>query len=167
MKAIKNELGVTVNDVVVSLCASSVRDWLKERDELPDEPLVAMVPVSVRTREQKGTFGNRISTMIVPIATNEADPRRRLLRTHELLLGAKERHRATPANLLTDATSFIPPAVASLAARTMMDVMGRTRPPLNLVISNVPGPRNPLYCAGARLRPTSPCRSWSTASGST
>ena len=56
-----------------------------------------------------------------------------------------------PANLLTDATSFIPPAVASLAARTTMEVMGRTRPPLNLVISNVPGPPMPLYFAGARL----------------
>ena len=156
VKAIKNEAGVTVNDVVVALCASAVRDWLKERDELPDEPLVAMVPVSVRTRQEKGTFGNRISMMIVPIATDEADPRRRLERTHELLLGAKARHNATPANLLTDATSFIPPAVASLAARTTMEVMGRTRPPLNLVISNVPGPRTPLYCAGAQLQANFP-----------
>ena len=56
-----------------------------------------------------------------------------------------------PADLLTDATSFIPPAVASLAARTTMEVMGRTRPPVNLVISNVPGPRNPLFLAGAKL----------------
>ena len=62
-----------------SRCApSAVRDWLLERDELPDEPLVAMVPVSVRTEEQAGTFGNRISTMIVPIPTNVADPRERL-----------------------------------------------------------------------------------------
>ena len=110
-----------------------------------------MVPVSVRTEEQMGTFGNRVSMMIVPIPTNEADPKRRLKRTHELLRGAKGRHQATPANLLTDATSFIPPAVASLAARTTMEVMGRTRPPLNVVISNVPGPRNPLFLAGAKL----------------
>jgi hypothetical protein len=89
--------------------------------------------------------------MIVPIATDEADPKRRLKRTHELLRGAKSRHQAVPANLLTDATSFIPPAVASLAARTTMEVMGRTRPPVNLVISNVPGPRTPLFMAGAKL----------------
>ena len=151
VKAIKNEAGVTVNDVVVSLCAGAVRDWLKERDELPRKPLVAMVPVSVRTDEEQGTFGNRISVMIVPIATDEADPAKRLRRTHELLRGAKERHKATPANLLTDATAFIPPAVASLAARATIEVMGRTRPPLNLVISNVPGPRSPLFCAGAKL----------------
>jgi diacylglycerol O-acyltransferase / wax synthase len=151
VKAIKNEAGVTVNDVVVAMSAGALRDWLKDRDELPKEPLVAMVPVSVRTDEQMGTFGNRVSMMIVPIATDEADPKRRLKRTHELLRGAKSRHQAVPANLLTDATSFIPPAVASLAARTTMEVMGRTRPPVNLVISNVPGPRTPLFMAGAKL----------------
>ena len=151
VKAIKNEAGVTVNDVVVAISAGALRDWLKDRDELPKEPLVAMVPVSVRTEEQMGTFGNRVSMMIVPIATDEADAKRRLKRTHELLRGAKGRHKAVPANLLTDATSFIPPAVASLAARTTMEVMGRTRPPVNLVISNVPGPRSPLFLAGAKL----------------
>ena len=151
VKRLKNELGITVNDVVVALCATAVRDWLLDRDELPKQPLVAMIPVSVRTAEQMGTFGNRISTMIVPIPTNVKDPRKRLLRTHEYLRSAKERHSALPADLLTDATSFIPPAVAARAARTTMDILGRTRPPLNLVISNVPGPRDPLYCAGALL----------------
>jgi WS/DGAT/MGAT family acyltransferase len=151
VKRIKNELGITVNDVVVAVCATAVRDWLLARDELPEEPLVAMIPVSVRTEEQAGTFGNRISTMIVPIPTNVEDPRERLMRAHEYLRGAKERHSALPADLLTDATSFIPPAVAARAARTTMDILGRTRPPVNLVISNVPGPREPLYCAGALL----------------
>jgi diacylglycerol O-acyltransferase len=156
VKAIKNAAGITVNDVVVALCASALREWLVERDELPQDPLVAMVPVSVRTAEQVGTFGNRVSMMIVPIATDEPDPRRRLVRTHELLLGAKERHQALPADLLTDATSFIPPAVMALAARTAMGVLGRTRPPLNVVISNVPGPREPLFCAGAKLEANYP-----------
>jgi WS/DGAT/MGAT family acyltransferase len=156
VKAIKNELGITVNDVVVTLCATAVRRWLVERDELPRTPLVALVPVSVRGPEQAGTFGNRISAMIVPIPTDVGDPRKRLLRAHELLKSAKANHAALPADLLTDATSFIPPAVAALAARTVIDVLGRTRPPLNLVISNVPGPRHPLYCAGARLETTFP-----------
>jgi WS/DGAT/MGAT family acyltransferase len=151
VKAIKDRVGVTVNDVVVALCAGALRSWLEERDELPRDPLVAMVPVSVRRAEEKGTFGNRISTMVVPIPTDEPDPAERLRRTHELLRSAKDRHRALPADLLTDATSFIPPAVMALAARTTVDVLGRTRPPLNLVISNVPGPREPLFCAGARL----------------
>jgi diacylglycerol O-acyltransferase / wax synthase len=156
VKAIKNSAGVTVNDVVVSICAGALREWLLERDALPDKPLVALVPVSVRSEQERGAFGNRVAAMIVPIATDEADPKRRLARTHELLRGAKERHRATPANLLTDATSFIPPALASLAARTTMQVLGRTRPPVNVVISNVPGPRNPLFLAGAKLEANYP-----------
>jgi diacylglycerol O-acyltransferase len=152
IKAIKNQAGVKVNDVVVAVCAGAVREWLLERGELPDEPLVAMVPVSVRGDDEVGTFGNRISTMIVPIPTDVADPKRRLERAHELLRSAKEHHAALPADLLTDASSFIPPAVGALAARTTVGILGRTRPPLNLVVSNVPGPRSPLYIAGARLQ---------------
>src|SRR5918999_3728936 len=156
VKALKKEMGITVNDVIVALCATAVRNWLIERDELPDEPLVAMIPVSVRTKEQRGTFGNRISMMVVPIPTDEPDPRTRLQRSHELLRSAKERHSALPAELLMNATSFIPPAVAALAARTTIQILGRTRPPLNLIISNVPGPREPLYCAGAQLQANYP-----------
>jgi diacylglycerol O-acyltransferase / wax synthase len=151
VKAIKNAAGVKVNDVVVAVCAGAVREFLLERDELPDEPLVAMVPVSVRAEDEQGTFGNRISTMIVPIPTDVADPVQRLERAHELLRSAKEHHAALPADLLTDASAFIPPAVAALAARTTVGILGRTRPPLNLVVSNVPGPRSPLFLAGARL----------------
>jgi diacylglycerol O-acyltransferase len=109
VKDVKNALGITVNDVVIGTCASALRAWLLERDELPDECLVAMVPVSVRTSEEAGTFGNRVSAMMVPIPTVEADPRRRLERTHEILRTAKERHRAVPAHLLQDATQFIRP----------------------------------------------------------
>jgi diacylglycerol O-acyltransferase / wax synthase len=151
VKAIKNELGITVNDVVVTICATAMRNWLLERDELPQEPLVAMVPVSVRSEEEVGTFGNRVSVMVVPIPTDVADPRKRLERAHEVLNVAKTRHRAVPANLLQDVTQFIPPAVYALATRTVMQVTGTLRPVLNLVISNVPGPAMPLYCAGARL----------------
>jgi diacylglycerol O-acyltransferase len=156
VKALKNEMGITVNDVVVALCTTALRNWLIERDELPDDPLVAMIPVSVRTEEQRGTFGNRISMMVVPIPTNEPDPRTRLLRTHDLLRSAKDRHSALPAELLMNATSFIPPAVAALAARSTVQILGRTRPPLNVIISNVPGPREPLYSAGAQLQANFP-----------
>ena len=151
VRQVRREFGTTVNDVVVTICAGAVRDWLLERDALPDDPLVAMIPMSVRKRDERGAWGNRISMMIVPIPTNEPDPATRLRRTHELLSSAKERHSALPASLLTDATAFIPPAVASLAARNAFDILSRTRPPLNLVISNVPGPRASLYCAGAEL----------------
>jgi WS/DGAT/MGAT family acyltransferase len=153
IKAIKAQASVTVNDTVVAICAGAMRTWLQERGELPDAPLVSMVPVSVRSREQMGTFGNRVSTMFVPIPTDEPDPRRRLQRAHEILSSAKQRHRALPADLLADASRFIPPALVARAARVTAEVLSSRRlaPPLNLVISNVPGPRDPLYCAGARL----------------
>jgi diacylglycerol O-acyltransferase len=151
IKAIKNELGITVNDVVVATCATAVREWLLERDALPDEPLVAMVPVSVRTPEETGTFGNRVSVMIVPVPTDEPDPRRRLMRAHEVLKVAKTRHKALPAGILQDATRFVPPALFTRAARVVAQVSAGVQPPLNFVISNVPGPRVPLYLDGARL----------------
>ncbi|HEX8073452.1 MAG TPA: wax ester/triacylglycerol synthase family O-acyltransferase [Thermoleophilaceae bacterium] len=155
VKAIKNELGITVNDVVIALCATVLRDWLLERDELPDEPLVAMVPVSVRTEEQRGTFGNRVSMMVAPIPTDVADTRERLMRAHEVLKVAKERHKAVPATILQDATQFIPPAVHARASRVVLGLQG-IRPPLNVIVSNVPGPREPLYCAGAQLQANYP-----------
>jgi diacylglycerol O-acyltransferase / wax synthase len=156
IKALKNELGITVNDVVVGLCAGALRAWLEQRDELPGMPLVAMIPTSVRTKSQKRAFGNKVSTMIVPVPTDVADPRKRLERAHEILKVAKERHKALPASLLTDATNFIPPAIHARAARVSAEMMGRLRSPINVVISNVPGPPVTLYCAGAELQANYP-----------
>src|SRR5581483_5400587 len=151
--AIKNEHGCTVNDVVVAICTGAVRCWLIEHGELPTEPLVAQIPVSVRTSEQAGTYGNLIMLMSAPLFTNLPDPVVRLRRTHEALAVMKERHRALPAELLKDANHFIPPAVFARAARATfaLSVSSPGRPTWNLVISNVPGPQIPLYCAGARL----------------
>lgn len=153
VKAVKNEHGCTVNDVIVAICAGAVRRWLIAHDELPAEPLVAQIPVSVRTEAQMGTYGNRIMLMAAPLHTEIADPVERLLRTHESLGDMKERHRALPASLLADANHFIPPAVFSRAARLTFGIATSRpgRPVWNLVISNVPGPQFPLYCAGAKL----------------
>jgi len=153
VKAVKNAHGSTVNDVIVSICAGAVRRWLVAHDELPEDPLVAQIPVSVRTQEQIGTYGNRIMLMAAPLFTDEADPAERLRRTHDALGDMKQRHRALPADLLADANHFIPPAVFSRAARLTFGIATsrRGRPVWNLVISNVPGPQFPLYCAGARL----------------
>jgi diacylglycerol O-acyltransferase len=153
VKAVKNARGATVNDVVVSICAGAVRRWLIAHDDLPDEPLVAQIPVSVRTDEQVGTYGNRIMLMSAPLFTDQADPVKRLEETHEAMIDMKERHRALPADLLQDANNFIPPAVFSRAARLTFTLSTSRpgRPAWNLVISNVPGPQFPLYLAGARL----------------
>ncbi|CAN5456717.1 hypothetical protein BH10ACT11_BH10ACT11_21690 [soil metagenome] len=157
VKAVKNEYGCTVNDVVVSICAGAVRRWLIEHQELPEDPLVAQVPVSVRTSAQQGTYGNRIMLMSAPLMTNVVDPVERLNQTHEALMSMKDRHRALPAELLQDANHFIPPAVFSRAARTTLALStGQARPAWNLVISNVPGPQFPLYCCGAKVEANYP-----------
>jgi WS/DGAT/MGAT family acyltransferase len=152
VKAMKNEYGVTVNDVVVSICAGAVRRWLLEHDDVIDQPLVAQIPVSVRRSEEIGTYGNKIMLMSAPLFTDIADPVERLRATHDSLSVMKERHRAMPAELLQDANHFIPPAVFSRAARLTFRLSTSVgRPTWNLVISNVPGPQFPLYLAGAKL----------------
>jgi diacylglycerol O-acyltransferase len=153
VKEVKKARGVTVNDVVVSICAGAVRRWLVKHDDLPDEPLVAQIPVSVRTDEQVGTYGNRIMLMSAPLFTDEPDPIKRLEETHEAMVDMKERHKALPASLLQNANEMIPPAVFSRAARLTfrLSTSRPGRPAWNLVISNVPGPQFPLYLAGAKL----------------
>jgi WS/DGAT/MGAT family acyltransferase len=153
VKAIKNHYGCTVNDVVVSICAGAVRRWLIEHEELPEHPLVAQIPVSVRTEEELGTYGNRILLMSAPLFTDLADPEARLLATHDFLSDMKQRHKALPATLLQDANNFIPPAVFARAAQLTFRLSSSSigHPTWNLVVSNVPGAQIPLYCAGARL----------------
>jgi WS/DGAT/MGAT family acyltransferase len=153
VKDVKNAYGFTVNDVVVSICAGTVRRWLIEHGELPEGPLVCQIPVSVRTDEQRGTFGNRILLMTAPLHTDIEDPVQRLQHTHDALVDMKERHRALPAELLRDANQFVPPALFSRAAQLTFSLTAskRGRPAWNLVVSNVPGPQIPLYMAGARL----------------
>ena len=153
VKALKNEYGCTVNDVVVAISAGAVRSWLIEHDELPAEPLVAQIPVSVRRTEELGTYGNRILLMTAPLYTEIHDPVERLHKTHEALAEMKERYRALPADLLQDANQFVPPALFSRAASLTFSLSASRagRPAWNLVVSNVPGPQIPLYMAGARM----------------
>jgi diacylglycerol O-acyltransferase len=152
LKAVKTAGGATVNDVVMALCAGALRRWLIDHDALPDGPLVAAVPVSVRTEEQKGTGGNRVSSIIAAIPTNLADPAERLQASHEAMRAAKETHGALPADLLADVTQFAMPALAGQAARLSARLRLLERINLfNLIISNVPGPNVPLYYAGYRL----------------
>src|SRR4051795_6282162 len=158
IKAVKNARGVTVNDVIVAICAGAVRRWLVRHHDLPEDPLVAQIPVSVRTEEQVGTYGNRIMLMSAPLFTDEPDPVARLEETHEAMVDMKERHKALPASLLQNANELIPPAVFSRAARLTfrLSTSRPGRPAWNLVISNVPGPQMPLYMAGARLEANYP-----------
>jgi WS/DGAT/MGAT family acyltransferase len=153
IKIVKNALGGTVNDVVLALCAGALRRYLDERHERPDAPLVAMVPVSVRTDEEKGTMGNRVSSMLVSLATDVDDPVERLGAIRDATARAKDQERAISASQLTDWAEFAAPAVAARAARlaSSLRVMERMGPIFNVTISNVPGPDFPLYSAGARM----------------
>jgi len=153
VKEVKTAFGVTVNDVVMAACAGAVRRWLEVHRELPAQPLLAMVPLSIRTSEQRGQFGNRVSAMIASLPTHLADPVQRLSAAHEAMRAAKEQHQAIGAEVLQDVTQFALPALATRAARVaaQMRVADYVNPPYNLVISNVPGPRTPLYLAGAKV----------------
>jgi diacylglycerol O-acyltransferase len=151
VKAVKDKLGFTVNDVVIALCAGALRDLLLERQELPDEPLVAAVPVSIRSPEHAGTFGNRVSAMFVALPTDEPDAWRRLERAHDVMRGAKEQHGAMPVALLQTLANATPAALNARAGRLMLRLADPKKPMYNCVISNIPGSSVPLYCGGARL----------------
>jgi diacylglycerol O-acyltransferase len=153
VKQIKNALGGTVNDVVLALCSGALRSYLADNGEHPDKSLIAMVPVSVRTEEQKGTMGNRVSSMLVSLATDVADPVERLHTISQGTTHAKDQEKAIGAEFLTDWTEFAAPAVAARAARlySSMRLADRHNPFFNVTISNVPGPNFPLYSAGSRM----------------
>jgi WS/DGAT/MGAT family acyltransferase len=153
VKRIKSAFGVTVNDVVLAVCAAGVRSWLERHHVLPEDPLVALVPVSIRTGQERDRWTNRVSMLSAVLPTDEADPVRRLRRVHEAMRTSKEIFNAIPAERLTDFAEFPPPAVFARAMRLSARLrLGSRLSPGNLVISNVPGPRKPLYAAGAELR---------------
>jgi WS/DGAT/MGAT family acyltransferase len=154
VQAVKRTVGVTVNDVVMALCASALRRYLLDREALPDESLIAMVPVSVRTGDEADKYSNRVTGVMCSLHTDLDDPLKRLMAIHESMAAAKELQRAIPADVLTDVTQFTPPALAALAARmgSMTKIADRMRLPANLIISNVPGPREPLYLSGGVVK---------------
>jgi WS/DGAT/MGAT family acyltransferase len=149
---VKSAAGVTVNDVVMAMSAGALRRWLQDHDALPEQPLVAAIPVSIRSEAEKGTHGNRVSAMIAVLPTHLADPLERLQVSSESTRYAKEQHGALPADLLSDITEFSMPALAGRAARlgARLRLVERLSP-FNLFVSNVPGPNVPLYYAGAKL----------------
>jgi WS/DGAT/MGAT family acyltransferase len=151
VKAIKNELGATVNDVVMAVCAGALRSYLDQHDGLPEDALVAMVPVSIRTGDETDKWTNRVSMLTAALPTNEPDPLERVRKVRDSMANSKELFDAIPAETLTDFTQFPPPAVFTRAMRLASRLGNRVSPPGNLVISNVPGPRHPLYAAGAKL----------------
>jgi WS/DGAT/MGAT family acyltransferase len=149
VKKIKNAFGMTVNDVVMALCATVLRRWLLDHDGLPDIPLVVAVPVSVRT--DQATEGNQISVMLVELATQIRNPRARLAAVQAAVAEAKEEFETVPATILQDLAAVIPTALSALAAKAIFQMVSLGAFPFNLFVSNVPGPQLPLYVGGARV----------------
>ncbi len=149
VKAVKNHFGVKLNDVVMALVSGALRRYLHDNDELPENPLVAMVPVSVHGRSDR-PGRNKVSGMFTSLHTDVEDPAERLAAIAAGSSMAKEHSSAIAASLLQDWSQFAAPAVFGVAMRVYARTrLTESRPVHNLVVSNVPGPQHPLYFLGA------------------
>lgn len=144
--------GVTINDVVLAICAGALRRYLSHHGELPDESIIAWVPINARPRGGDGNDlpGNNISAMTTPIFTDETDPLKRLQRIQQSTRASKEARSGISARLMTDVTRHVPAATQVLASRLLLR-SGAAAKMCNLFISNVPGPQIPMYMNGARM----------------
>jgi WS/DGAT/MGAT family acyltransferase len=149
IRAVGKASGATVNDVVLAMCSGALRAYMLELGALPDAPLTAMTPVSLRREDTGEDSGNAVGTILCNLATDVADPGDRLAAIHESMQQAKnlfsglnqlQASAISAAMMLPLTLSMAPGGVAQVAP-----------PPFNLIISNVPGPKNPLYFNGARL----------------
>jgi diacylglycerol O-acyltransferase len=154
LKTVKSAFGVTINDVVLGMVAASLRSWLAARGPLPTRALVAGVPVSTDDPGEISRLGgNRVSNLFTSLRTDLDDPIERLHAIHEVTSAAKVVHNLLGADTLADWSEYTPPRPYAFFMRWYgrLHLADRHRPPINLVVSNVPGPREPLYVAGARL----------------
>jgi WS/DGAT/MGAT family acyltransferase len=148
VKAIKNALGGTVNDVMLALVAGALARHLRRRGvDTEGLELKAMVPVSIRPDEARGALGNQVAAMMAPLPAGADEPITRFELIHQAMDDIKRSGQAVGAKVLTDLTGFAPPNIMSQAART---VVGQRW--FNLVVTNVPGPQLPLYLMGREMR---------------
>ena len=146
--AIKKAAGVTLNDVVLAMCGGALRAYLLEQKALPDRPLIAMVPVSLREEGSANSGGNQVGALLASLATDREDPAERLAEVSASMRKNKAVFKELPKLQQVALSAFnVSPLLLSLVS----PALGSAAPPFNLVISNVPGSREPLYWRGARM----------------
>jgi diacylglycerol O-acyltransferase / wax synthase len=156
LRAIGKATGTTLNDVVLAMCSGAVRSYLLELDALPEAPLVAMVPVGLNAKQSNvasAEGGNAVGAVMCQLATDRNDPATRLKSIHSSMKDGKQALEGMTAVQIL-AMSAIGQAPAILTP--MLRMQGLVRPPYNLIISNVPGPRTTHYWNGARMVGTYP-----------
>ncbi|MBX3027379.1 wax ester/triacylglycerol synthase family O-acyltransferase [bacterium] len=147
IKAVKNALGGTLNDVVLATVSGAIRRFLeRHRVDVDHLDFRVMAPVSVRSTDERGTLGNRVSAWMVPLPLDERDPRAALTRIRETTEQLKEKKEAMGAEVLAQVGEWTPSTLLSLASRMLTRAL-----PFNLVVTNVPGPQLPLYLMSARM----------------
>ena len=154
VRAIKGAVpGATVNDAILAIIGGGLRKYLLDKEELPDLSLTAMAPISVRQEGEKAALGNLVSAMVVSLGTHIDDPLERLAHIHLDAINSKGLTNAVGARTLTDYSQLIPSGLAGLGARlyTRLGVANAMAPVFNVVATNVPGSRVPLYFSGAKM----------------
>jgi WS/DGAT/MGAT family acyltransferase len=147
IKEVRKILGGSLNDVVLTTVAGAVRRFMQRRNVNPEAlDFRVMAPVSVRTQDERGQLGNRVSAWFVPLPLDEEDPRKQLERITQTTAELKEAKQAVGASALTQVADWTPSTLLSLGARNMTRLL-----PFNLVVTNVPGPQIPLYMMGAKM----------------
>ena len=148
LRGVAKASSVSLNDVVLAMCSGALRLYLEELGALPEAPLIAMVPVSLRAMGVDSGSGNAVGTILCNLATDQRDPGMRLTMIRESMQQGKD-SMASMNRLQITAMSSI--AMAPIAMGTMFGAHKLFPPPFNITISNVPGPKQPLYMGGARL----------------
>ena len=146
-------MDVSINDLILAICAGAIRRYLEEREKLPTQPLVANVPISIRVKGEAQKMNNQISNMFVKIATHIKNPLERLEYIQEQTNLGKSRHKAVGAKALSKMADAVPFGLANLAAGlyTRYNIKEFHKPPFNVTITNVPGPQNPLFLKGHKV----------------
>jgi len=152
INALRKIMGGSINDVILAICAGAIRRYLVEKEKLPLHPLVANVPISIRT-EASTEMNNQIANMMIQLATHIENPLERLEYIQEQTMLGKSRHNTMGAKTLTKMADVVPFGLANLAAGlySKYNIKDLHRPPFNVTITNVPGPRGPLYLNGHKV----------------